>query len=308
MDIGEPVQPAKRRRSRLRLAMALSASAAIAVAGGAAAVVVFGGTMSGHDMTGMTIASAQTTDPHAGLHAGAPQLLERIAAATAKHPDVVVRPDQFIYVESTVSNTYDPTTGTRYGLRADQREYHTRRIWRSADGRQGWLTEPGTTSADGEQVNSTSPASLGGNHAHSVLDGLPRDPQALLARIRAAITNPENDPDAAAFDRIGELLGEDLPPPASAAALLRAAARIPNLLLVNDAADAAGRRGVAVAHVDEGSGVRKEWIFDRNTSALLGIRTIHAAQIGTSKLPPGTVENSAAYLTRTAVDHLKQTP
>ncbi|MFC8263926.1 hypothetical protein ACFUNF_41605 [Streptomyces sp. NPDC057291] len=43
---------------------------------------------------------------------------------------------------------------------------------------------------------------------------------------------------------------------------------------MDHAKDAAGREGIALAHVDQQSGDRTEWIFDRKTYAYLGSRGV----------------------------------
>ena len=67
--------------------------------------------------------------------------------------------------------------------------------------------------------------------------------------------------------------------PELTSALYRAAAKIPGVMLVDDATDAAGRHGVAIARPDETRGARSEWIFDRKTFAYLGERTVQMRDV-----------------------------
>ncbi|MFJ1745457.1 hypothetical protein ACIOJD_04340 [Streptomyces sp. NPDC088116] len=72
--------------------------------------------------------------------------------------------------------------------------------------------------------------------------------------------------------QIGDLSFEGLMPPARSAALYRAAAKIPGVVVIPDAVDAAGRHGVAVARANEGE--RQELIFDKETKQFLGGRIV----------------------------------
>lgn len=79
---------------------------------------------------------------------------------------------------------------------------------------------------------------------------------------------------------------------------------------VDDAVDAAGRHGVAVARLDEASGQRTEWIFDKKTFTFLGKRTVQVK--GTSGdnglIKPGMVVGTEAITERAIVNGMKQTP
>ena len=90
------------------------------------------------------------------------------------------------------------------------------------------------------------------------------------------------------------------------AALYRAAALIPGVVLVPDSTDAIGRHGVAVARVDTVSGVRFEWIFDKNTLQYIGERQIQAITVHAMRA--GTILSESAVLSRAIVDKAGQTP
>ncbi|MGW2964494.1 hypothetical protein ACWDGI_39400 [Streptomyces sp. NPDC001220] len=70
--------------------------------------------------------------------------------------------------------------------------------------------------------------------------------------------------------------------------------------------DAAERQGLALAHVDQKSGDRTEWIFDAKTYTYLGSRTVQVKQANGIK--PGTVITRTAVLERTVVDTQEQRP
>jgi len=94
-------------------------------------------------------------------------------------------------------------------------------------------------------------------------------------------------------------------PPRLAQALYKAAARIPGITVVDDAVDALGRHGIAIARTDAGQ--RTEWIFNRNTLQFLGERTV-AAEASPNWGPAGTVLDSTAIVARSIVDRPGQLP
>jgi hypothetical protein len=146
-----------------------------------------------------------------------------------------------------------------------------------------------------------------GERSFRDLSALPTDPDALLSAIeeRDIVNGPPGD--AETFVLIGELLRENYAPPSVRAALYEVAAQLPGVELVGTVEDAAGREGVAVGYTDRGE--RQELIFDPNTSALLGERTVvtdpedaglHAA--------PGAIVGKAAYLESEIVSSTSERP
>lgn len=107
-----------------------------------------------------------------------------------------------------------------------------------------------------------------------------------------------------------DLLRGSHPPAALTAALYKAAAKIPGVVLVAEAADAAGRQGVAVARLDEASGQCTEWIFARDTLVFLGERTVQVSGSSGEQglIKPGTVVSTSAVLTCAVVDRIKKIP
>src|SRR5262249_59728378 len=78
------------------------------------------------------------------------------------------------------------------------------------------------------------------------------------------------------------------PPPDLPAALFRVAAAIPGATVVPHATDAAGRAGIAVARLIQGSTEDNELVFSARTYRLLGERTTLTAP-GKGVGPAGTV-------------------
>ncbi|MFG3495956.1 CU044_5270 family protein [Streptomyces sp. NPDC047928] len=304
--------PAKARRFRLpRPAIALPAMAA-ALAG----VVVAAALLPGGDGDTGSLATGQalTTTVGVATTKGVPQLLDRISLATteASHPSV--KPGQYIYIESRVAGSHLKHVGDRTTLVGN--ELYRRQIWSSPDGTKGWLIDPAVNdSPEGEtlslpdELGNTPVASLN-SPSYDYLAKLTTDPDDLLAKIYKETEGMGNSRDQQAFTTIGDLLGESFPPVELHAALFKAAAKIPGVVVVPDAVDAVGRHGVAVARLDEPSGQREEWIFDKKTHVFLGKRTVQVnrAPEHADLLKPGTVLSTNAIMKRAIVDGMKQTP
>ncbi|MDX3760042.1 CU044_5270 family protein [Streptomyces mirabilis] len=230
--------------------------------------------------------------------------VEHIAAAASASETPEPGPGQYIYIKSKVS--YLSVSHTD----ADESKtlvepLHIREVWNSPDGKQGWLDEPGYQPKGGVTLNTDVESSLGGP-SYDYLKTLPTDPDALLKKIYKETKGQGNSPDQQAFTTVGDLLNEELAPAKLNAALYRAAAKIPGVVVVEHAKDAAGREGIALAHVDQKSGDRTEWIFDPKTYAYLGSRAVQVKQADGIK--PGTVINWTAVLERAVVDAQKQRP
>ncbi|MET7656090.1 CU044_5270 family protein [Streptomyces sp. NPDC005486] len=307
------VAPVKARRLRLpRPAIMLPALAA-ALAGVVVATVASSGGGGVRD-GGVATGPALTTTVGVATTKGVPQLLDQIslAAAEATHP--VVKPGEYIYIESKSADTFLRTVDDRTTLASHQ--LHTRQLWESPDGTKGWLIDPavnegpeGETLSLPDELGNTPKAHLGAP-SYEYLAKLTTDPDKLLAKIYKETEGQGNTPDQQAFATIGDLLAESYPPAELYSALFKAAAKIPGVVVVNNAVDAVGRSGVAVARLDETSGQREEWIFDTKTHVFLGERLVQVNQLsGTDALiKPGTVTYTSAILNRAIVGGLKQTP
>ncbi|CAM5302687.1 CU044_5270 family protein [Streptomyces narbonensis] len=304
---------ARARNPFLRKAILLPAVTALAGALAAGALVLLPGDLTG---TGEDRATgpALTTRIGAVDPKGAPRLLDRIslAAAEADAPKPAAA-GQYVYIESRSAGTHVRTDSGVSSLVSVP--LHTRQVWESPDGSDGWLIEPGNTEPEGitlagpdEQGNAPKPHL--GAPSHDYLAKLPTDPDALLRKIYEETEGQGSGPDQQAFSTIGDLLGESWPSPQLTAALYRAAAKIPGVVTVDSATDAVGRQGVAVARLDEASGARTEWIFDRKTLTFLGERSVQvegdSGEDGLIK--PGTVISTHAVLVRAFVDDMKVTP
>ncbi|MFF2777363.1 CU044_5270 family protein [Streptomyces sp. NPDC058052] len=233
-------------------------------------------------------------------------LLERAALAAAAAPAVPVRGDQYAYVE-VVGHTTVLSENAVGGMdRRVEREDVER--WMPVDG-----TRPTQERKNGRRVQVPGSPGNGGfaSPTYAFAASLPSDPDALLSLIREdAVRNhgPGSDsttgPDQETFVAIGDLLRSGVVPPATTAALYRAAARVPGVVTLPGAVDAAGRSGVAVARVHDGE--RDEWIFDTTTGRCLGTRTVLTRESAWGG--PGTVVASVAVVGQGIVDEPGQVP
>jgi hypothetical protein len=115
------------------------------------------------------------------------------------------------------------------------------------------------------------PFYLGGQPVtYAELLDLPRDAESLYRRLRAAAIECEcgHSVDNETFVIVGDLMRENPIPVDLEAALLRAAALIPGIKLIEKERDVAGRPGVGVAV--EYAGHRNVLVFDRDSYQLLG--------------------------------------
>ncbi|MFD9616066.1 CU044_5270 family protein [Streptomyces virginiae] len=320
-DVPTPAPAGPARAGRTRSPFSRRAffvpAAAFALAGALAAGFLSYVDQGAPDGPGSTMATgpALTTRIGAADPQGTPQLLDRISlassAASASGP--AVRADQFIYIGSRTANTYVKTVGDKSTLVSE--ELHMRHQWNSPDGTKGWLIEPGNTGPEGVTLagrdeKGNVPTPYLNAPTYNYLAGLPTDPDVLLKRIYQETEGHGRGPDQEAFTTIGDLLRGSYPPAELTAALYKAAAKIPGVVTVDDAVDAAGRSGIAVARLDEHSGQREEWIFDRQTLTFLGERSVQVqGESGEQGLiKPGTVVYTSAVMSRTVVDRMKELP
>ncbi|MEU1406432.1 CU044_5270 family protein [Streptomyces sp. NPDC005728] len=296
--------PAPSRRPARRLLLIGVPVTAAALAGAFAFTALTGSGGSGPAAATPPPVEAPVVRIEPGSTAQLASTVEHIAAAASARKTPEPGPGQYIYIKSMVSFLCVLHTDADESKTLVQ-PLHIREVWNSPDGKQGWLDEPGYKPKGGITLDSDVESSLNGP-SYYYLKTLPTDPDALLKKIYEETKGQGNSPDQEAFTTVGSLLREQLAPAKLNAALYRAAAKIPGVVVVDHAKDAAGREGIALARVDQQSGDRTEWIFDRKTYAYLGSRGVQVKQVDDVK--PGTVLESTAVLERAVVDAQKQRP
>ncbi|MGW3078484.1 CU044_5270 family protein [Kitasatospora sp. NPDC001132] len=225
-------------------------------------------------------------------------VLDRAAKAAEQQPAPAARGDQFVYVKSLDEWARSAGEAPR-----------TRELWRSVDGSRRdlllldrHLPNPGGSDEHGE----AEPAPFTGIGSYAYVAALPTDPDALLDRIHVDTAGHGPGPDEEAFRTVGDLLREQIAPPAVSAALYRAAAKIPGVTVIDSVTDAAGRPGIAVARLDGGGKAEVQWIFDRADYTFLGERTVAVTDGATFK--KGDITGQMAVLARAVVDQAGTRP
>ncbi|MFF4772132.1 CU044_5270 family protein [Microtetraspora fusca] len=249
--------------------------------------------------------------------AGAVQVLDRAATAARQQDDPRPRADQYVFAESQ-SGDYVSGPGQTpkwQGMR--------RMIWLPVDGKREGLLRERRTAGGGSTTGAWSTTVLrqpGGGpldvqNNYAALDRLSRDPDELLAQLqRRYPAQHSSDPardrsaDEQVFDGIRRMVAESYLPPSLRAALFQATKKIKGITLVEDSIDAAGRHGVAVALTFH-EGVRQEIVFDRQTYAPLGSRSVLADAAAYNRLfsdlkgvPQGRTLSATALVNTRIVD------
>jgi hypothetical protein len=171
-----------------------------------------------------------------------------------------------------------------------------RESWVAIDGTRRWLDErqPGADF----RVDPRQKAFRVGDAAmtYDQLLSLPRDAETLHARLRQAAVDCGcgHSVETETFVIIGDLMRENPIPADLEAALLRSAALIPGIELIESERDVAGRTGVGVA-VDY-RGYSDILIFNRDTYELLGENARHHGKLtgGSAILESGVVRSVTA--------------
>lgn len=232
--------------------------------------------------------STPGTAPAARLDART--VLALAATAAAARPDVVPRPDQYLYVKVATGGP-------------------VQQVWSSIDGThdgriafvgQPDITTPGCRNGHRAVVGADNPRPIGTENCTPMPAYDPQTP-----------TSPE--PMLAYLDRVWRVDGSDVNAfgkavlslgqyfylrPAQQAALFRAAGRMPGMVSYPDATDGAGRHGVGVGWGTVGGG-RVVLVFDRTSYDYLGVQ-VYA---------PGSAHptSSLASLTYRIVDRVGRT-
>ncbi|MFI1923682.1 CU044_5270 family protein [Streptomyces sp. NPDC020377] len=306
-----PVRPRPRlpRLARLPRPALVAGSVAVALALAAGLTVGIG---TGRGDGGAAAGPGASGTAGRGGSRGAVVTLDRIAAVALRTDVEPVGEGQFVYVRSRGAGNEGVFDGP-----VVLGKMHERQVWFSQ--RQGPVTDVGLIREygqdwpievgvpDGTEPEDAAVAAGFDRPTYAWLAALPTDPDALLKLLYADTRVEEGeDKDQEVFGRIGDLIGEQIMPSATAAAFYKATARIPGVTEVADAVDAVGRHGIAIAREDTRHGTRTEWIFDPGTLDYLGVRTVFSRD--TERAEAGTVYDTSAVLERAVVDKSGQVP
>ncbi|MFC5673591.1 CU044_5270 family protein [Streptomyces incanus] len=265
-----------------------------------ACAVAAGITLTGHEQDDV---SAQRDSTVSMRPAAA--LLDQISAAAGKRDTPVVRDDQFVYTRKKIREA-DLTSGT--AVLSPLKDFEK---WLSQEPgpvrKQGLVRTDGETAAINAELGDADGTPAGMSRpTYRWLSSLPTDPDELLTYLYA--NTPlieEREPDQAVFDTIGYLLGGVMPPD-TAAALYRAAAKIPGVTDTPKIQDAIGREGIGIAREDTRYGNRTEWVFDREDFTFLGSSSTLTKETPYGK--PGTLLSSSAEIGHGVVDEAGHRP
>ncbi|MGI3223948.1 CU044_5270 family protein [Streptomyces sp. GTA36] len=304
-----------------------------ALAGALSVAVVLGVTVT-RDATGPSagpgIASSDRTPDTMNRQSPA-EVLERIARAAEKERLSRVRDNQFVYSE--VENYHwkmDPGLRIPDGCLMTQEghPYGVEQSWKSVDGQSEGLRREHAdgkgSGGDGDYVENTIARQLPGKTMPEYfrqVEELPTDPEGMYRWLYGLEpgerASGKRAADVGAYEKVATLLTGQLLPPKTAAALYRAAARIPGLFVVDGARDAAGRQGVAVAMkgaslswTPDRVGARSELIFDEKTDKFLGESTVRITgpKNECDVLDKGDLVESVAVVDRGIVDETGRLP
>ncbi|MFF3561916.1 CU044_5270 family protein [Streptomyces sp. NPDC002574] len=202
-------------------------------------------------------------------------LLTRIARAADSRPAAAVRDDQYVYTEVRGAKRYFADF-----LPGGAGDLAQREDWHAVDGRRKGLARIRAIPADGRasgHIDMTLDADPNGT-TYRELTALPTDPVLLLRTLYARTAGQGPTHEEAVFESIGAMLPESLLVPDLNSALYRAASRLPGMVVVDGAADGAGRRGVGLAFLGSRHGTT--WVFDPSTLAFLGTTRTAVIEVG----------------------------
>ncbi|MET7704153.1 CU044_5270 family protein [Streptomyces sp. NPDC005485] len=297
-DQAAPTPPTRPARRLLRPALLVPATA-LALAGVLTAGIALSG--NGHDRRPTGSASHGA----AGDMQPAAALLDQISTAAGKRDTPTVRDDQFVYTREKVRGA-DLTTGK--AVVSPLMNYEK---WIAQEPgplrKQGLTREDGETSVINADLGDTKGTPAGMSRpTYKWLSSLSTDPAKLLAYLYAKTPTAQGrERDQAVFEQIGSLLGGVMPP-RTAAALYRAAAKIPGVTRAPQARDAIGRKGLGIARDDTRYGIRTEWVFDEKDYTYLGSRSYLTKDLSYGKA--GTLLSSSAEIAHAVVDEAGRQP
>ncbi|MFE4370732.1 CU044_5270 family protein [Streptomyces sp. NPDC056835] len=201
------------------------------------------------------------------------RLLDRIAVVAAERPATTVRDEQYVYTKIKGS----------WSALGEGTDVFVREDWVAVDGERNGLArqafEPGSPSPDSQRLEGEMVLDKDPNMTtYRELEALPTDPDTLLKKIEKDTEGQGPTHDEAVFEAIAEMLPQSTLRPELNAALYRATAKIPGVVVRQGAIDAAGRYGVGLAFHTDGDSV--VWVFDKDRLTYLGTNKVALLEVG----------------------------
>lgn len=259
-----------------------------------------------------------------GASAEAAEVLSSAAAATVKSSDPVVKPGQYLKIDTnavygTSQSLADgkqvswlDRTGGQVYVPADRsgewvwvREDRVPETFYSAAAKQAALkmqeSLAGSKGSGAETLRAMGGAFYGGEQTVingmklQEIPGLTRDPQALLDVIYRRTQGAGVSPEVEALTTIADTLRTGIVPADLRAALYKSAALVPGVSVVDRQAALDGRTGVAIGINAPDGGSRTDIIIDPGTGLMIGERVVLLK--ATPDFPAGTAVSSTSVRT-----------
>ena len=283
--------PKPRRRTAMRLVLASAATVAIV----------------GALIAGDILAPAGGPGPGPAA-ATAAQVLNDAAQTTIQTADPVVKPGQYLKIDST--NLWGSFSTEQDGSQYQWLDTEKMTMYIPANRDDEWVWERSgripTTFFDeaskeyaqrtqmgakdevlrGEKGAFYGPGTESWVPSPSYLDALPRDPRLLLDDIYQKTVGKGQSVDGEALVFIADLLRTGVVPGELRAALYKAAALIPGVTVTDEQATLDGRKGIAIGRVEGFSHFRQDIIIDPKNGLPIGERQVLTEPLGT--MPAGT--------------------
>jgi RNA polymerase sigma-70 factor (ECF subfamily) len=267
------------------------------------------------------------TNPKPGATAEAAEILDSAAAATIKTSDPAVKPGQYLKVDTKA--VYSSSVAKADGTTVSWLDSTGGQVYIPADmaGEWVWNREPRvpttffgveskaeaqrhtaatkTDDAAGPQLEGVLRGKAGDFYGHpqqilgtpllGAIKTLPREPQQLLDLIYDKTRGKGPSPESEALTTIASSLRTGVIPADLRAAMYKAAALIPGVVVADKQATLDGRRGVALGVSWAEGKFREDIIVDPATGLLIGERTMYL--VAESGIPANTAASWTAVKT-----------
>ncbi|MFK0008475.1 CU044_5270 family protein [Paenarthrobacter sp. NPDC090520] len=277
-------------------------------------------------VAGFVVADVTGESPRPGAAAEAAEILDNAAATTIKTSDPAVKPGQFLKVDTKA--VYASTTTRADGTAVSWLDTTGGQVYIPGDlsGEWVWNREPRVpatffgeeSKAEAERLMEAMKTENSGPQLEGILRGkggdfygspqrildmplpeavktLPREPQALLDLIYLKTKGKGPSAEKEALTTIASSLRTGVIPADLRAAMYKAAALIPGVVVADKQATLDGRQGIALGVAWAGGKFREDIIIDPATGLLIGERTVYL--VAESGIPANTASSWTAVRT-----------